>query len=487
MDNSSLYYSSSILNAYLNDGNDLCVNSPIERSAEAPIAEVGASHKSNASVSAQVVNGSLDAKKKHVQLNVPQSSLLSVPQSSLLNIPQSSLLIPQSSLLRPLSAKDSSSSNTRASVVSGSTYNSLYSSISNDTADLDLESVKLPFDKLQVSKPKTSRLKRIQQFLIGENEPERELDDNAKFIAYTEAKLHREYYSYEDTAVLKVDFVEAAEVLFFGETLPQLFPKEQSMVHYLMQSSFELGEVRFSNLNRFHSQVNYDIHQLLVDLQPQLATFNDILDLYAASNDNINRAELFETFSSFANEAKGLCIPLAISMFGNWLLTFNRDSAVESNYENDLILDYFRKLIRLALVVRRLGEVFDKVAQLFTKKERIDLTRYWRRDNLNALATSLHSLGEYYQFNHEYDKAVTIWEINCHLTEDSESGNLATLGLTDGYGFGNLCKKQNRFGHHSKKHRFNTKRRIAHIYRILMKKPDFDEFGVSWATKEKYD
>lgn len=472
MNNSSLYYSSSILNAYLNDGNDLSVNSPIERSNVTFTAETDASQQSRPSQPSSASSGTQGPDVKTVSNSQKQNGTKNYRDSN---------------FLAPASAKETSGSNTRASVVSGSTYNSLYSSISNDSADLDLESVKLPFDKLQLTKPKTSRLKRIQQFLAGEQAPEKELDENGKFVAYTEAKLQKDYYYNEDSAVLKIDFAEAAEILFFGETLPNLFPKEQSMVHYLMQSSFELGEVRFSNLNRFHSDVEYDIHQLLVDLQPQLATFNDILDLYAASNENINRSELFETFSGFANEAKGLCIPLAISMFGNWLLTFNRDSAVESNYENDLILDYFRKLIRLALVVRRLGDVFNEQAQSFSKKERMDLTRYWRRDNLNALSTSLHSLGEYYQFNHEYDKAVTIWEINCHLTEDSESGNLAILGLTDGYGFGNLNKKQNRFGHHSKKNRFNTKRRIAHIYRILMKKPDFDEFGVSWATKEKYD
>lgn len=220
-----------------------------------------------------------------------------------------------------------------------------------------------------------------------------------------------------------------------------------------------------------------------MDLQPQLATFNDILDLYAVSDENINRQELFETFSQFANEAHGLCIPLAISMFGNWLLTFNRDSALESNYQNDLILDYFRKSIRLALVIRRLAPFFDAHLQQLSKKDRLDVTRYWKKDNTNALSTSLHSLGEYHQFIHEHDKAVTIWEINCHLTEDAELGNLAVLGLTNGYGFGNLAKKQNRFGHHSKKHRYNTKRRIAHIYRILMKKPGFDEFGVSWLPK----
>lgn len=110
-----------------------------------------------------------------------------------------------------------------------------------------------------------------------------------------------------------------------------------------------------------------------------------------------------------------------------------------------------------------------------------------KKDNVNALATNHHSLGEYQQFVDEHDRTVFLWEMNYHLTEDADSDNLAILGLTNGYGYGNMCKKQNHFGSPSKKHRYETKRRIAHMYRILMKKPDFDEYGVSWATNEKYD
>lgn len=387
---------------------------------------------------------------------------------------------------KALNPQDSKFSSSRSVVSSASTYNSLYSSLSNDSEDLDLETVKLPFDTLNISKPKASRLKRIQQFLTGDRLEERSLDDNEKFVAYVDTKLAT-LYSYDETVVLNVDFAEAAEVFFFGEPLSLLFTSEQSLVQYLMQSSFELGEVRFSNLNRFHSDALYDITQLLIELKPQLATFNDLLDLYAVSSDKINRSELFEVFSNFANESKGLCIPLAISMFGNWLLTFDRDSAVESNYQNDLILNFFRKLIRLALVIRRLVPVFDLHLEKFPRSERYDLSRFWKKDNIIALSTSLHSLGEYYQYNHEHDKATTLWEINCHLTEDSESGNLAILGLSNGYGYGNNCKKLNRLGRRLKKHRYNTKRRTAHIYRILMKLPDFDEYGVSWVTKDKYD
>lgn len=478
MNNLSLYYSSSLLNAYLTENSDsnLELDKPKRENAVPVLITTDEASFVSVPTALLLLSAALGLK------NDLGANVLDLDAISEKNPAADRLVV---AMLAPGSSKSASA---RRSVMSAaSTYNSLYSSLTDDLADLDLESVKLPFEEMSLEQPKTSRLKRMKQFLTGEQHRPKVMDENDKYIAYVDAKMRTDYYSCENSATLDVNFVEAAEVLFFGETLSKLFASEQSMLHYLMLSSYELGEVRFSNLNRFHVEASYDVQKLLMDLQPQLATFNDILDLYAVSDENINRQELFETFSQFANEAHGLCIPLAISMFGNWLLTFNRDSALESNYQNDLILDYFRKSIRLALVIRRLAPFFDAHLQQLSKKDRLDVTRYWKKDNTNALSTSLHSLGEYHQFIHEHDKAVTIWEINCHLTEDAELGHLAVLGLTNGYGFGNLAKKQNRFGHHSKKHRYNTKRRIAHIYRILMKKPGFDEFGVSWATKEKYD
>ena len=174
-------------------------------------------------------------------------------------------------------------------------------------------------------------------------------------------------------------------------------------------------------------------------------------------------------------------------MFGNWLLDYNRDTAVESNYENSLILNYFRKAARTALVLRRLVPWFESAVSKFPSQDQISLNRYLKRDTENALSLALYSLGQYHQFMHQYTVAVSLWEINCHLTLDLESGNLAILGLTDGFGFGNRIKERNKLGKRSKTNKFNTKRRIAHLYRILMKRPDFHEYGASWATKDKYD
>ncbi|RKP33063.1 hypothetical protein METBISCDRAFT_25245 [Metschnikowia bicuspidata] len=280
---------------------------------------------------------------------------------------------------------------TRGLTLCASSYNSLYSSVKTNSVDLELESVRLPFENLTVTKPKESRLMRVQLFLTGNHALKQPLDENDKFYVYVE------------------------------------------------QSTIELGELRFSNLSSFNSSATHVVSQLLRHLQPQLATFNDILDLYALSNENITRFKLFET-------------------------------SLESNYQDSLIIEHLRKPVRLALV-----------------KERLGVSRYLKKDNVNALATSLHSLGEYQQFVDEHDRTVSLWEMNCHLTEDADSDNLAILGLPNGYGYGNMCKKQNHFGSRSKKHRYETKRRIAHIYRILMKKSDFDEYGVSWATNEKYD
>ncbi|GEQ70305.1 hypothetical protein JCM33374_g3981 [Metschnikowia sp. JCM 33374] len=311
--------------------------------------------------------------------------------------------------------------------------------------------------------------------------------EDEQFFEYVVGKLKAKYYRYEKRSTLNVNWGDAAEVLFFGDSLDSLFTDRTYLLNYLVESSYELGEVRFSNLSKYHTDRHYDVTHLLKKLRPNLQKFNGVMDLYAESDVNIESPELFEIFSSSANHSDGLCIPLAISMFGNWLLTYNKDKALASNYENSLILDYFRKAARLSLVLRKVKGLLEENAVSLDKATHLELNRYWDKDNQNALSASLYGLGEYYQFTHNYDVAVTLWELNCHLTGDRESGHLAILGLTDGFGLGNRSKEHNRFGRKSRSHKFNTKRRIAHLYRILMKQPGFDEYGVSWATKEKYD
>lgn len=424
MDNSFLCYPDSLLGDYLTDSKDTL---PLDRT----------------------------------QLTgIPQISVESVDHEiTFLHTPANELLL----INRPVSV-----------VSLASSYNSLYSSISD--GDLDLQSVEL--QTLQTS-PKRTRLNRLKR-IIKKPEAQKPMDDDSKFFRSVCSKLQSQHYAYEKTTTLNVKWEEAAETFFFGDTLDAIFTP-QALLHYLMQSSLELGEVRFLNLSRFHENIpQYDMDKLMETLEPALQRFNGILDLYAESQANIKRPELFELFSGFANHSDGLCIPLAIAMFGNWLLSYNRDTAVASNYQNTLILNYLRKAARLALVVR-------KLAPLFEHYETLSLRKFWGKDNRNALALSMQGLAEYYQFVLDHNTAVTLWEMNCHLTDDVESGNLAILGLTNGYGFGNHVKEHSGLGKRSKTDKFNTKRRVAHLYRILMKRPDFNEYGVSWATKEKYD
>lgn len=387
---------------------------------------------------------------------------------------------PKSSLTQPLST---SLSNQTSTYSHGSSATSVFSCESGFSDDIDLQSVKIKMEDLSLSK-KHNRMHRLKRFFKNEKLEEPQ-DEHSSFFHTLLLTLKRDYYSYEKNETLNVNWQEACEKFAFGDSLKNIFPTTEEQIRYLTQSEFELGELRFSNLNKFH-HAGKDPASLLRAAVPALQDFNDVLDLYAESDSNIKRQDLFQVFSRYANHSDGLCIPLAIAMFGNWLLSFNRDKSVENNYENSLILDYFRKALRMSLVMKLVAPQLEKEIDKFDPHLKPLLRRYVAKDNQYALSLSLHSLGEYYQYIHDHDTAVTLWELNVHLTKDLESGNLAVLGLTDGYGFGNKIK-ENHFGKKSKTNKFNTKRRVAHIYRILMERPDFHEYGVSWASKEKYD
>lgn len=374
-----------------------------------------------------------------------------------------------------------------SSVSSNSTIHTPRYSISEMSDDLDLQSLRLTMEKFDIEEPHRNKFQKLRQRLLGKEKLVQPSDEDERFFSYVTMKLKAQHYQSKKGLVLDFKWSDAAEVFLFGDTINNLFTCEAHLLNYLVESSRELGEVRFSNLTRYHADTNLEIDQLLRNLSLRLKSLNCVLDQYALSGDNIGRPELYETFSKLANFDEGLCIPIAIAMFGNWLLTFNKDEAITSNYENTLILDYFRKAARVSLVLRRAKSLFDEKSGYMDKSDCLSLDKYLGKDNDNALAISLHGLGEYYQYSHNYDIAVTLWEINCHLTGDSELGQLAILGLTDGFGLGNQSKEHNRFGKRSKSKKFNTKRRIAHLYRILMKSPDFNEYGTSWVTKEKYN
>lgn len=478
MQNLLLYYSDSLLNAYLNESKDTLVtitdssHASTTSSMHRPVPEIAVQPAERHAYS------QLASASTHLQSQIPD-----FPGARATFLGQSSP--GQTSDVHTLST--ARSGHLRMSVGSAvslaTSYNSLYSPVSENSDDLDLQSVRQQLDAIDVADSQT-RLGKFKRLLKKEKEAP-ELDDDAKFMAHVCIKLQTSYYHYEKTSTLNVNWTEAAEVFFFGDTLDRLFGSQEVALNYILHSSLELGEPLFSNLSKFHDTKNMDCGGFLQQLSPNLARFNDVLDLYAESESNISLPQLFELFSSFANHADGLCIPLATSMFGRWLLAYNRDSAVESNYQNTLILNFFRKGARLALALEKVKDLFELDG--FDRQTKLALLRYLNKDNQNALSIAMHSLAEYFQFEHNHNLSVTLWELNCHLTKDSDSGNLAILGLTDGYGFGNHIKQHNRLGKRSKTNKFNTKRRIAHLYRILMSQPGFDEYGVSWAMKEKYD
>lgn len=476
MQNLANYYSDSLLSSYLNDSKDTLPTQPDPKGTMASPKRANYTHGAEDNDTSE----NLPPRLPEIAIN-PVDALENNFNSTWLNFQTPPSQNQKIQLQKLTTNQNANLRNSMASLATS--YNTLYSSVSSDTDDLDLQSVRLQLDK--VEEHKKSRIGKFKR-LLRRKEPEpEEMDENAKFMAYVFQKLQNNYYFYEKTSTLNIPWEDAVEVFFFGDTLNNLFESLHGLLNYVIQSSLELGEPRFSNLNRFHTGSETNPSDLVVQLVPNLEKFNSVLDLYAESESNIARPELFELFSSFTNLSHGLCLPLAIAMFGRWLLAYNRDSAVESNYQNSLILNYFRKAARMALAVEKVKHFFQY--DHLDQNTRLAVNRYFNKDNKNALSISLQSLGEYFQYEHDHNTSVTLWELNCHLTKDLESGNLAILGLTDGYGYGNHIKEHNHMGKRSKTNKFNTKRRIAHLYRILMKQPGFDEYGVSWAEKEKYD
>lgn len=369
---------------------------------------------------------------------------------------------------------------TRSSVHSRS---SLQSALSARSAEMSLVLSLNSLTELQSVAPvrTKSRLGRFKHLFTADRSAH---SDQGADTADSEAGAitRIEAYFAEPT---KVPWEEVAEVFFFGDALDALFPANDLAV-YVCHSAHELGEPRFSNLELFHASLVPDPELLLRAAMPHVAAFNDVLDLYAQEPSNRQLPQLFEIFSAHASRSDGLGLPLAIAMFGNWLLDYNRDPEGASNYTNGLILHYFRKATRLALAFRRLVPWFEPALAKFTPTERVAMSRFLHRDMDNALTLALSSLAAYHQYAHDHTVAVSLWELNCHLTQDAESGHLAILGLTDGFGVGNRIKER-RLGMRARANKFATKRRIAHLYRILMQLPDFNEYGASWATKEKYD
>lgn len=371
-----------------------------------------------------------------------------------------------------------------------STFASAFSSMSEFSNDLDLQSIQAHL--AETTAPEQGlRFRKIRGLLRrhshsrgsdnSDNGDFGDADSENQVVLDLCLRLSRNYYHYEKGRGIEFDWEAAAETFLFGDRICNVLPTDASLLSFLGASSYELGEPRFSNLEGFHKTPLFSTKQFLDEARPQIDALEDILALYLDSK-NIWRPELFQKFSDFAQRLNP-CLPLAVAMFGEWLLLYNRDETVESNFENALIVNYFRKAARLALVIRKLKVAFAEAVQNEPLASKRQLEKFWGKDNTAALSISLHSLGEFYQFRQEYHVLVTLYELSCHLTGDVNDGNLAIMGLGDGFGLGNHVKKLTR----SKTDKYNTKRRIAHLYRVMRKQPGFHEYNISWVDKLKYD
>lgn len=476
---SSSLYSESILNGYLNPSHTSLTASPAD-GLQPPIPEI------------LICN-----EQDHTRVREPQHAT---------NHPYDRL----STALSPSRSLNSACS---------SSNNSMYSSVSNDD-DWELDNLheivdgridqKLQFqaspnlvsvlslfeslsEKKEKEKKKEHRHSKLMKALSKDDQPinvHTDRIDEKRYFDYINEKIMKEFYSYSSTQTLHIDWDKLAQIVLFGDTFEKLFyDNDNVLFYYLRHGHLESGDFIYENFLRNINIPNtpVDLQKFLTNLLPDLSTYDEILELYASSS-NTGSEKLFDTFKSYTT-FDGFNIPLAHAMFGNWLLSYNKDTTVENNYDNEFILKYFRKAARLSLVVRKLvnNHYFDHALNTFAGNELLTLKTYLNKHNTFALSIALHNFGEFYQVHHAFDISINLWELNCHLTKDSESGNLAILVLTNGFGFGNKYKTLNRFGKKSKTNKFNTKRRIAHIYRILIKDATNDEVGTSWVWKEKYD
>lgn len=301
------------------------------------------------------------------------------------------------------------------------------------------------------------------------------------YYDYINARLREEHYAKSPKQVVDLDWTAIAETFLFGDRLSHVFTSDQ-LLGYVCNGHLEEGQLHFEP--RVDLYISPATNWLEVALR-DFTNFNEVLELYASSNKNYESGKLFDAFRTYVG-VTGFNIPLAHAMFGNWLLLFNSDLTVESNYDNELILQYFRKAARLALAVRRLVETNAIDYSHYEGNSHLTLKTYFNKHNTFALSIALHNLGEFYHVHQDVDVAVNLWEVNTHLTSDLESGNLAILGLTDGFGYGNKYKTLNKLGKKSKTNKFNTKRRIAHLYRVIIQ-GGANEVGMLWVWKEKYD
>lgn len=407
----------------------------------------------------------------------------------------------------PLSAASSlglspARNNSRGSIIStGSTVNSLYSS-GNFSSDIEVqqvdESISEPSPAHDVS-PEKKRERFKQLFKTTKTKQSEIVHDSPEdqdYFTNVSTLLNESVYAGSTKGTLNLNFDQIVEIYLFGNTIESIFPNNTQLMNYLLNSHLENGELKFYKTTPSHilSLSVSDLINYFTIILSQLDDFNEILNAYKLQEEkkktsDFNSKETFDKLEFFAN-AHGITLPMAQSMFGNWLLSYAK-GGTETNYTDVRIMNHFRKAARMSLILRKLnlsGYFKDLTnSSSFNKYEHIAIQRFLNKDNDFALSMALFSIAEYYQYVHGFDTSINYWECNGHVTRDVESCNMAIWGLSDGFGGGNKVKKLDKLGNGLKRNKYNTKRRIAHLTRILSKNGGQAEYGTSWVWKEKYD
>lgn len=306
---------------------------------------------------------------------------------------------------------------------------------------------------------------------------------------------------------LDICWQSVAEILLFGDTLDNIFENPVQLFAFLSSSTDELGETKFAwqkrcavasrrHFNRYsvgksqkskcvarHPRgMRYTTPSVsLIKLTSCLESLNMVLNAYAYDLNCFQLSDLLHTLRACANH--NLAVPLAIALLAQWHEAFGEPPTC---HHGGSTVTQFRRAARFALAIRKL-RLWLAIESLHLSKSQVRvLNAWWGKDNTGALATSLHHLGSHHQQMRDIDVAVLFWETNSHLTADTDLGWLAVVGLRNGKGLG-LRPAGLRSRRYSKARRWALKRRIAHVYRSLMKNPAYEEYGVSWALKTKYD
>lgn len=268
-----------------------------------------------------------------------------------------------------------------------------------------------------------------------------------------------------------------------GTTYPILKKKGDNIMCHLLYADMSYEQLRYEvpKIDILYIS-NDELVQLLKALVKDLTALDQVLELYS-KNTNTTSGRLLTVLTSLAHNAT-LPMPLAQAMLGNWRLSYERSEL------RNAIIAHFRSAARCGLLYNNLNNLgyFSEVLNedYFQAHELICLNRFLAKDYKSALGMSLFNIGQYLQMHHDFDSATDVWEIGAHMSGDTDCCNMAIWGLMDGFGSSNI-KSINKFSSKYKASKFVSKRRIAQLYRILIKTGKSSEIGTSWVWKLKYD